>query len=417
MSLRKVKINNKYGFIDETAGKLVVPCVYDGAYPFIDGLALVRKGNKLGYVNETGKEIVPFVYDYVGTFSDGVVDVRKGNQFGYIDQFGKEIVPIGKYSVVWPFHNGLGTVRLNGKKLYVDITGKEVDKREESSEGLMEVKNDDKGGYEDQNGKEVSLCLYEETRPFSEGLAAVKKDGKWGYIDKTGKEIIPFIYDEALAFSDGLAAVCKNGKWGYINNIGKVVIPFKYDRANSFKNGLAEVWENQPPHKEKAFRSGTITVWDKEGRHVWSKYYWGYIDKNGKEIIPLCPYIIDDNSAQEAWAFGTAAVIEYGDMHALKETYEANYKIKHAKNEEEINEIIRWYNDCIRGEIGFIDQESCAAEEEYGVEDNVSVSELSKKNNLLERIDKLAQNSIIEIQEIAEEYLNARKTGIYYSAL
>lgn len=48
-------------------------------------------------------------------------------------------------------------------------------------------------------------------------------------------------YEDAQGFSDGLAAVKKNGKWGYIDTDGKVVIPFRYDQAYPFNEGKAVV--------------------------------------------------------------------------------------------------------------------------------------------------------------------------------
>jgi hypothetical protein len=59
---------------------------------------------------------------------------------------------------------------------------------------------------------------------------------------------------------DGLARVTINGSNGYIDKSGKEVIPLKYEWAGDFKEGLARIAIN-----DKA----------------------GYIDKKGEEIIPL----------------------------------------------------------------------------------------------------------------------------------
>ncbi|MBO7522558.1 MAG: WG repeat-containing protein, partial [Bacteroidales bacterium] len=46
------------GFIDNT-GKEVVPCQYEDAYDFSEGLAAVKNKNDLwGFIDETGKEVV-----------------------------------------------------------------------------------------------------------------------------------------------------------------------------------------------------------------------------------------------------------------------------------------------------------------------------------------------------------------------
>lgn len=54
--LAVVKKDGKYGFIDRT-GKEVIPLIYDDAYGFYDGLAAVEKDGKMGYIDRTGKEI------------------------------------------------------------------------------------------------------------------------------------------------------------------------------------------------------------------------------------------------------------------------------------------------------------------------------------------------------------------------
>ena len=60
-------------------------------------------------------------------------------------------------------------------------------------------------------------------------MGAVEKNGKRGYIDKTGREVIPCKYADAWDFQEGLALVVKNGKRVYIDKTGREVAPFIYD--------------------------------------------------------------------------------------------------------------------------------------------------------------------------------------------
>lgn len=54
---------NKYGFINEN-GKNIVDYVYDKAYTYDDnGLALVRRNGKCGYINTVGKIVIPIEYE------------------------------------------------------------------------------------------------------------------------------------------------------------------------------------------------------------------------------------------------------------------------------------------------------------------------------------------------------------------
>lgn len=75
-------------------------------------------------------------------------------------------------------------------------------------------------------------------------------------------------YDAIGFFSEELAVVRigspLNGKYGFIDKTGKEVIPLKYDYVTEFSEGLAAV------------RIGD-----------WEKGKYGYIDKAGREVIPL----------------------------------------------------------------------------------------------------------------------------------
>ena len=80
--------------------------------------------------------------------------------------------------------------------------------------------------------------------------------------------MVPFVYDQADYFSanfslEGLniARVQRNGKWGYVNKEGKEVIPVIYDQIRDyFFKGICE-----------AMREG--------------KY--GFVNTEGKEVIPF----------------------------------------------------------------------------------------------------------------------------------
>ena len=53
--MSRVKLNGKYGFIDES-GTLVIPCKYDEATEFIYGFSFVKLNGKRGDVNKSGVE-------------------------------------------------------------------------------------------------------------------------------------------------------------------------------------------------------------------------------------------------------------------------------------------------------------------------------------------------------------------------
>ncbi len=105
-SLAMVKIKDKYGFIDRQ-GNLVVPPKYDeivdntpnngyGISSYYDSLynekiAPARIGNKWGYINTKGTIQIPIKFDNADSFKYGVAEVRVGKQIFYIDRQGKTL--------------------------------------------------------------------------------------------------------------------------------------------------------------------------------------------------------------------------------------------------------------------------------------------------------------------------------------
>jgi hypothetical protein len=83
--------NGKWGYIKRTSvfeQELVIPYQFDHATSFSDGLALVKKDGKFGYINKQGELVIPFLFDYATPFTKGVATVKKDGQLGRIDKSG-----------------------------------------------------------------------------------------------------------------------------------------------------------------------------------------------------------------------------------------------------------------------------------------------------------------------------------------
>ena len=304
---KEYTIDGRKGFVDSVTGEILVPCSYDDVGNFSEGLCIVKKNGKWGFIDMTGKEVIPCIYDGAREFREFLAPVRKNGKYGFIDWSGKEVIPC-IYDFVFGFREGLASVEKNGKWGIIDKSGKEVipciydNSGIVFREGLASVKKNGKWGIIDESGKEVVPYIYDFVFEFREGLASVRKNGKWGIIDESGKEVIPCIYDSDIVFREGLASVKKNGKYGFIDKSGKEVIPCIYDGViDSFRKGFAMV--------EKNGKQGII---DKSGKEVIPCIYddigyfiyglasvkkngkWGVIDKSGKEVIPpLYSYVGD----------------------------------------------------------------------------------------------------------------------------
>ena len=75
------------------------------------------------------------------------------------------------------------------------------------------------------------------------GYATVRNEEKFGAIDKNGKVTIPLEYDRMQSFFEGLAVFENDGKCGYIDVSGSIAIPAQYVAASGFENGCAVVYD------------------------------------------------------------------------------------------------------------------------------------------------------------------------------
>lgn len=150
----------KYGYKDSN-GNIVIRPVFENAWPFHEGFAVVRQNGKYGYIDEDGWVIIPTQYDGAGHFSEGLAHVKKNKKIGFIDQEGSNIIPLQFDDVYGVF-----------------------------SEGLIAVNINKKWGFIDNTGRFVISAQFDEVRPFDNGLAWVKKDNQEGYIDRWGNRYV-----------------------------------------------------------------------------------------------------------------------------------------------------------------------------------------------------------------------------------
>ncbi len=122
-----------------------------------------------------------------------------------------------------------------------------------SQELIIQVKefNEEGWRYVTVDDKRIGDKVYKKCYPFSkDGLAIIINNERISFINTKGDEILPEIqnftmYKPDAMFSDGMLAVQKDKKWGYLDLNGKLVIPLKYDKATPFNNGYAMVMKNK----------------------------------------------------------------------------------------------------------------------------------------------------------------------------
>jgi hypothetical protein len=122
------------------------------------------------------------------------------------------------------------------------------------------------------------------------------------YIDKSGNEVIKGPFNWAEDFAGGLARVkIMNKGYGYIDHTGKFIIEPQFGHAHDFSQGLARA--SRPRHFkiEPGLRNSPDPSKRLARTDSPENYNYGYIDKQGKWILPPQYMEASDFSEDLAW--------------------------------------------------------------------------------------------------------------------
>lgn len=259
----------------------------------------VKKNGKVGIRGLKNEEILPISkYDdihYYQMKDHGFCEVIIGTKVGAIDKQGKEVIPCEYDDIsIWEikeYEYGGCRVKSNGMKGIYDIRSKKLlipckfgeirSWQLKDGDYCCVLKYEDEYekenpnnriGVIDKQGNEILPSVYTSVSLWN-NVAAVGKDGsykkydqgmssnyalynlekkkfvtefKYGYIGYYPKEegLVSFnVGGKVAAYTDNKPDV-KGGKWGYMDSNGKEIIPAQYDIAGDFNDGVAQVTKN-----------------------------------------------------------------------------------------------------------------------------------------------------------------------------
>lgn len=219
-----VVVKGKSGVIDKRGQYLLQPMFNDAYFISKDRLVVSGDNNKKGIINLAGQYVIAPVFDDItaeygknGRFVLDRAIVKIGEKYGFIDSRGKVVIePVYELAEGFDPKTGMAGVCLKGKFGFIDVHGKTVIPFQYQLPNITQV------------------CGNEGYRFDADyGLAAVRKDGKWGFIDREGRLVIPYNFDEVGFFSgEGICQVVVYGKriegdpemfLGYIDLKGKYI--------------------------------------------------------------------------------------------------------------------------------------------------------------------------------------------------
>jgi len=222
--------NKKWGYAT-LDGKIIIEPQFDKCYEFSSsGYAPIydSKAKQYYFINLKGERLATEIKDFkliegalfgfdLKGFEDDLIPVRQGEKWGYLNSDGKLAIP-SKYDEVTDFGGGHALAKTGAKYVVLNTQGAESPV---DGSGILDIK------------------------PFSESLAPFRAaDKKFGFIGENGKIAIPAQFESVGYFKGGLAwAKTADKKLGYIDSKGQWVIKPQFDAGKNFEaeSGLARI--------------------------------------------------------------------------------------------------------------------------------------------------------------------------------
>ena len=239
--LVRVKLKNKWGFIDTNGVKIVKP-KFEYVNNFTDFYALVMNNNKFGVVDNKGELILPCVYQKLNSFYHGLSLYQYENEYWFINIKGEKV--LGPYKFAEEFTYPESIVKINNMYGLIDTSGRFLlEAKYNKIYGRFKDYNkfdnyhyftwiDKKMGYIDKNLKVIIKAdKYDDVEDYENGIIIVGLNNKKGMVDSNGKEILKPTFDKIDFFYRNITTIENNGKYYYINKKGKVIFGPIKERA------------------------------------------------------------------------------------------------------------------------------------------------------------------------------------------
>ncbi len=116
--MARIRIRDKVGYIGQ-AGKEIIPMKYRFIDKFFKGLAQARlpEGETI-YIDKQGNHIC----DIIGEYHEGIARIKKGDKIGYINNYGQVIIA-PQYNYGTHFTNGQAEVKIGEKYKIINTKG------------------------------------------------------------------------------------------------------------------------------------------------------------------------------------------------------------------------------------------------------------------------------------------------------
>jgi len=179
--------NSMFGYKD-ALGTVIIEPQFVHAKEFKERLAVIgtsrgQDGN-YGYINVKGEIVIPCIFNEAYDFNDGIARVMfseatEDYRYSYIDKSGNILFDNKEFLNASDYSEGYAVVLTKGVSGLV---------KPETLETF-------RYSYINKSGEYATKQEFEGAMPFKNGLAAVKNNGKWGMINTKFELVVDYLYD------------------------------------------------------------------------------------------------------------------------------------------------------------------------------------------------------------------------------
>lgn len=238
-SPKNINVNYNYSFIDNKGEVVLDLSKYDTAKPFSEGLAVVERKGKFGYINTAGEVVIPIKYDYAGDFLNGQADVETPSDYLVIDKEGQVIssaygdtdaeMESDYYVISTGYYGNYGVADKKSDKIILEAKYADVS---HIGGGLFEVMDEDYNyGFFNANTKTLVEPKFEYVNiyPEQDRVIVEGEDYLYGMFDTDGKAILEPKYNAITLNENGVYEIQKDYNYGIMLNDGTVLIKPEFD--------------------------------------------------------------------------------------------------------------------------------------------------------------------------------------------
>ena len=206
---------------------------------------IIDKDNNYNILDKNDKPLLKGEYSYLEYFRDNLFIATNDSRTGLIKSNGETVVPL-QYNTIQNVEGAnclQATLMDTNKTLIINSQGKVQEGLENASfikeENYVKILSSTDVKYYTLDGNETT---YKELFPENT-LYAVKQNDKWGFKNREGKIVVNCEYDFVSEQKGNFVGVKKGDKWGILDITGKVVKEPTYAIAFNDVNFLGEYYE------------------------------------------------------------------------------------------------------------------------------------------------------------------------------